>query len=95
MNKEQLITEIDNLNQRLFNITESTGHIGIALQAMAIVKDYLVATSPEAVYNLHSDPFYVYFQTKANDMHTQYPLSKMAVREALEGYKRYLEGKNN
>jgi hypothetical protein len=90
MSTRELINEINDLNILLEAVMDGLGHVGIALQITALIKDYLVSNDPDANNNLYSDPFYNYFQQAANDVHSQYPVRKMAMRSAIEGYVRYL-----
>ena len=89
MTKQDLIEEIEGLIHLLESNTSTTAHVGISLQAMATIKDFQLSQD-DADDKLHANPFYSYFQTAANDMHSQYPLRKNAVMEALVAYKRYI-----
>lgn len=90
MTTMEVIEELDILIQLLNEITSSTGHVGIALQAMAVSKEYAVAKDSAAGNQMYNDPFYNYFQQASGDLHAQYPLRKMALLDALTAYKRYL-----
>ena len=85
-----VIEELDILIKLLNETTSSTGHVGVALQAMAVAKEYAVAKDSAAGNQMYNDPFYNYFQQASGDLHAQYPLRKMALLEALIAYKRYL-----
>lgn len=93
MTTMEVIEELDILIQLLDETTSSTGHVGIALQAMAISKEYATAKDSAAGNQMYNDPFYNYFQQASGDLHAQYPLRKMALLEALKAYKRYLSPK--
>jgi hypothetical protein len=88
-----LMEEIDELIQLLSESTTSAGHVGIALQAMAISKEYAVSKDSAAGNQMYNDPFYAYFQQASGDLHAQYPLRKNALLEALKAYKRQLSPK--
>lgn len=90
MTKAKTVKQFTELIKLLEKVSDGTGHVGIALQASAYVKDYLVSMHPDAGDQPYNDPFYAYFQSATTDLHTQYPIQKMAVKNALEGYKRYL-----
>ncbi|MCP4458937.1 MAG: hypothetical protein GY816_13080 [Cytophagales bacterium] len=90
MTKAQTIKQFNTLIKLLDKVSDGTGHIGIALQASAYIKDYLTSTNPDAADQLYNDPFYSYFQNATNDLHSPYPIQKMAMLNVLEGYKRYL-----
>lgn len=87
----EVIDEIDGLCHLLEQQSTATAHVGICLQAMAVIKDFEVSNNTsKAEPNLYNHPFYNFFSQASNDIHTQYPLRKMAVLDALAGYKRYL-----
>lgn len=86
----EVIEELDALIKLLDETTTSTGHVGIALQAMAVSKEYATAKDSSASNQMYNDPFYNYFQQASGDLHAQYPLRKMALLEALKAYRRYL-----
>ncbi|MGB0522830.1 MAG: hypothetical protein ACPGJS_07710 [Flammeovirgaceae bacterium] len=90
MTTAEVIENINGLIHLQGENTNPTGHVGICLQTMAVIKDFEIAKDSNAAEKLYSHPFYNYFQQASNDIHTQYPLRKMAVLEALNGYKRYL-----
>lgn len=90
MTTMEVIEEIDDLIQLLSETTTSTGHIGVALQAMVIARDYAIAKDSAAGNQMYNDPFYSYFQQASGDLHAQYPIRKMALLEALQAYKRQL-----
>lgn len=90
MTTMEVIEELDSLIELLDETTSSTGHIGIALQAMAVAKEYATSKDNTAGNQMYNDPFYNYFQQASGDLHAQYPLRKMALLEALKAYKRYL-----
>ena len=90
MTKAKTVKQINELIKLLDKVSDGTGHVGIALQASAHIKDYLTSSNPDVADQLYNDPFYSYFQNATNDLHSQYPIQKMAVKNALEGYKRYL-----
>jgi hypothetical protein len=90
MTTMDVIEELDILIQLLDETTSPTGHVGIALQAMAVAKEYAVAKDSAAGNQMYNDPFYNYFQQASGDLHAQYPLRKMALLDALTAYKRYL-----
>ncbi len=90
MTIQDLVEEIDKLMAQLDQVTTQTGHVGISLHATALLKDYLTEEDPENANRLYNDPFYSYFQGASNDLHTQYPIRKMALMEALIAYKRYI-----
>ena len=89
----EAIEELDNLIQLLEETTSSTGHVGVALQAMALSKEYETAKDSNAGNQMYNNPFYNYFQQASGDMHSQYPIRKMALLEALTAYKRYISPK--
>jgi hypothetical protein len=89
----EVIDEIDDLIKLLEESTTSTGHVGIALQAMVISKDYATAKDSAAGNQMYNDPFYAYFQQASGDLHAQYPLRKMALLDALAAYRRQLAPK--
>ncbi len=93
MTTMEAIEELDNLVQLLEDSTSSTGHVGVALQAMALSKEYETAKDSQAGSQMYNNPFYNYFQQASGDMHSQYPIRKMALLEALQAYKRYLSPK--
>ncbi|MCI5056074.1 MAG: hypothetical protein MRY83_08200 [Flavobacteriales bacterium] len=90
MSTRELINELNDLNILLEAVMDGTGHVGIALQIAALIKDHTHHNDPDAENNLYSNPFYNFFQNAANDVHTQYPIKKLALRSAIEGYVRYL-----
>ncbi len=91
MTKANTIKQFKELVKLLEKVTDATGHVGIALQAIAYIKDYITANNPDMTDQLYNDPFYSYFQNVTNDLHSQFPIQKMAVKNALEGYLRYIE----
>ena len=93
MTTMEMIEEIDSLIQLLEETVTSTGHVGVALQAMALSKEYATAKDSAAGNQMYNDPFYSYFQQASGDLHAQYPLRKMALLEALKAYKRHLSPK--
>ncbi len=93
MTTMEVIEEIDGLIELLSESTTSTGHIGVALQAMVIAKEYATAKDSSAGNQMYNDPFYSYFQQASGDLHAQYPIRKMALLEALRAYKRHLSPK--
>lgn len=93
MTTMEVIEEIDTLIELLTDTTTTTGHVGIALQAMALAKEYAVSKDSSAGNQMYNDPFYSYFQQASGDLHAQYPLRKMALLDALNAYKRYLSPK--
>ena len=90
MTKAKTIKQFNELIKLLDKVTDATGHVGIALQATAYIKDYILGNFPDLSDQLYNDPFYSYFQNVTNDLHSPFPIQKMAVKNALEGYKRYL-----
>ncbi|CAA6811323.1 MAG: Unknown protein [uncultured Aureispira sp.] len=90
MTTMEVIEELDILINLLTETTNAMGHVGIALQAMAVSKEYEIAKDAAAANQMYNDPFYNYFQQASGDLHAQYPLRKMALLEALVAYKRYL-----
>jgi len=93
MTTMEAIEELDNLIQLLEETNTSTGHVGVALEAMALSKEYETAKDSQASNQMYNNPFYNYFQQASGDMHSQYPIRKMALLEALKAYKRYLSPK--
>ncbi|MDQ3193334.1 MAG: hypothetical protein M3Q58_17255 [Bacteroidota bacterium] len=94
MTTNQVIDNISKLTALLDQVNNSFNHVGVALQAMEIVKEYEVAKDKAAANNLYNNAFYSYFQQASNDMHSQFPLRKLALLDALEAYKRHLSWKN-
>ena len=90
MTKANTIKQFSELIKLLDKASDGTAHVGVALQASAHIKDYLASTDEDAADQIYNDPFYSYFQNATNDLHSQYPIQKMAVLNALEAYKRYL-----
>lgn len=93
MTATEAIEELDSLIKLLEETTTSTGHIGIALEAMNLAREYTMAKDSAAGNQMYNDPFYSYFQQASGDLHTQYPVRKLALLEAMKAYKRQISPK--
>lgn len=89
----EAIEELNELIQLMQESTTSTGHVGIALQAMALCREHALAKDGAAGNQMYNDPFYAYFQQASGDLHAQYPIRKNALIEALTAYRRYISPK--
>lgn len=93
MTTMDMVEELDTLIRFLERSTSVNAHIGISLQAMALTREYEVGKDSSMESKMYDHPFFSYFQQTSTDMHSQYPLRKMALLEALQAYKRYLAPK--
>lgn len=97
MTESDCIQKLENFEKRLKDVETPTGHIGICLELVAMIKDFTEAQSSDddgyRGNDLYQNPFYAYFNDSSRDMHTQFPIRKLALLSAIDGYKRHLEGK--
>lgn len=90
MNKKKLIEKLEDAREQLEEVQDSTGHVGISLEVSAYIRDYLLGGPSDMADRYYDDPFYSFFQNASHDVHTAYPIKKMTMISAIDGYQRFL-----